>query len=488
MVRHMDCTLPIFQAYFQNFRFLIRRLVESGEDINKTSETGDTVLHRPRLYNLSDIQFLLDLGADVNGKNERGQTMLHRFVLFRDRQKLLDWMEQPGVDINAVQYDGVTILHLVVQWEWTQIGDILNIILGRQDLNVNAMDVSGRTALTMAIHWGKEFATRSLLNCPRINTNTAGEGENPLTNAASQCWTEILMTLLRGIDNIDEFVDESGRTVLHWTIINNMIEPLQLILTSKSFLVNRPDNRMMTALHYAAEEGLPTVTRLLLEKGATPTVRNRLNETPFHVAAAEGSKWVHEALLERSPRASINDRDRFGWTPTHRAVTSGNEELMKYLANLPGVDLTVRDKHGRSVLAFVAAYGTPEMLEMLLKTTSRDSSQEIDHFGNTLLHLAAREQNLSTTAFLLGHLNKSERNQLNFRSQTASDVVDLDTEITWILESKGVRSNCPRKPATSIYQPRVDENCTMDPSTMQLACLRVVNSPDCSDDEDYDLN
>jgi hypothetical protein len=226
MVRHMDCTLPIFQAYFQNFRFLIRRLVESGEDINKTSETGDTVLHRPRLYNLSDIQFLLDLGADVNGKNERGQTMLHRFVLFRDRQKLLDWMEQPGVDINAVQYDGVTILHLVVQWEWTQIGDILNIILGRQDLNVNAMDVSGRTALTMAIHWGKEFATRSLLNCPRINTNTAGEGENPLTNAASQCWTEILMTLLRGIDNIDEFVDESGRTVLHWTIINNMIEPL----------------------------------------------------------------------------------------------------------------------------------------------------------------------------------------------------------------------------------------------------------------------
>jgi ankyrin repeat protein len=320
----MDYTLPLFQVYGQQVRFLIRRLVQAREDINKISKNGDTVLHRASLDNSSDIQFLLDLGADVNGIGERGQTMLHRLGLFRNQQRLLDWMERPGVNINAKPHDGTTILHIVVLWDWTIIGDILNILLGRQELNVNAMDTLGRTALTMAIHWGKEFATRILLNCPRVKMNTAGnDGENPLTNAASQCWTETLMFLLEGIGNIDELVDETGWTVLHWTVINNMIEPLQVILTSKSFLVNRPDNRMMAALHYAAEEGLPVITKFLLEKGAIPTVRNRLNETPFHLTAAKGNKWVIEALLEESPGASINDTDQFGWTPTHRAVTSG---------------------------------------------------------------------------------------------------------------------------------------------------------------------
>ncbi|PVH68097.1 ankyrin [Cadophora sp. DSE1049] len=243
-----------------------------------------------------------------------------------------------------------------------------------------------------------------------------------------------------------------------------MIEPLELILTSKKYLVNRPDNRMMTALHYAAEEGLPVITRLLLEKGATPTTRNRFNETPLHVAAAKGNKWVIEALLESSSRASINDRDRFGWTPTHRAVTSGNEALMRYLATLPGIDLTVRDKHGRSVLAFAAAYGTPEMLEMFLETTGGDSSQEIDYFGNTLLHLAAREKNHSTTEFLLGRLDRSERNLLNFRNQSALDVVDPGTVIAWILVSNDVRQNCPRKPATCNYHPRTKGNDRADPA------------------------
>jgi hypothetical protein len=60
---------------------------------------------------------------------------------------------------------------------------------------------------------------------------------------------------------------------------------------------------------------------------------------------------------------------------------------MKYLVNLPGVDITVRDKHSRSVLAFVAAFSTPEILEMLLETTGGGSSQEIDHFGNTLSYI-----------------------------------------------------------------------------------------------------
>lgn len=468
-VHYVDWTLPIFQAYYQKVRFLIRKLVEAGEDINKLSKSGDTILHRVGLYHHLDMKFLLDLGADINGKNNHGQTMLHRFGILGDPQRLLDWMERPGVDVNSRQDDGATILHIVVRSEWSNAGDILNILLGNPDLNVNAMDSSGRSPLTMAIHWGKEHSTRRLLTCHRVSMSTTGkDGENPLTNAASQSWTDILMTLLDAIDNIDEFADESGRTVLHWTVMNNMIEPLQLILTSKLFLVNRLDNRMMTPLHYAADEGLPVITRLLLENGATPTARNRLKETPLHIAAAKGNKWVMEALLERSPIASINDRDQFGWTPTHRAVTSGNEALMKYLVNLQGVDLTLRDKHGRSALAFAASYGTPEILELLLDNMSIDSSREIDHFGNTLLHLAAREQNLSTAIFLLGSLNLSERNKLNFRSQTATDVVDPDTEMVRILEAKGVRSNCPRKPATYIYQPRVEEESIMDPLSMQI--------------------
>lgn len=191
--------------------------------------------------------------------------------------------------------------------------------------------------------------------------------------------------------------------------------PFKLILASKSFLINHPDHRLMTALHYAAEEGFPAMTKMLLGKGAIPTGRNRMNETPLHAAAAKGSKWVIEALVERSPRASINDRDHFGWTPTQRAVTLCNEALINFLVNLPDVDLNIQDKHGRSVVAFVAACGTPETLEMVLQVTGKDISQHIDYFGNTLLHIAAKEENLATTQYILSQLELSAKNELNFR-------------------------------------------------------------------------
>lgn len=188
----------------------MRRLVEDGENINKPSRSGDTV-HRARLDHPLNIQFLLDLRADVNGRNELGLTMLHRFGLLRDSKRLLDRMRRPDVDINARQADGATILHIVVVWDSQERDDVLEALRSRQDLDVNYMDNSGHTALTMTIHWGKSLATLILITCPRFRFNRAGwEGENPLTNAARQCWSEILMDFLRTIDNIDEFIDQDG--------------------------------------------------------------------------------------------------------------------------------------------------------------------------------------------------------------------------------------------------------------------------------------
>jgi ankyrin repeat protein len=142
-------------------------------------------------------------------------------------------------------------------------------------LDVNVMNSFGRTPLTLAIYWGKEFATKKLLRYPRVNIDTAEMySESPLINAACQGWVEIVMSILNRAKDVDNYIDKSGRLIIHWAFINNMIPALELTLEKQISMINSLDNRKMIALYYAAEGGDLTATRILLKYGADALARN----------------------------------------------------------------------------------------------------------------------------------------------------------------------------------------------------------------------
>lgn len=60
---------------------------------------------------------------------------------------------------------------------------------------------------------------------------------------------------------------------------------------------NAKDERLCTALHWAASMGHIEVAELLIKRGADPNARSVSGETPLHVAAREGDAATAEFLL-----------------------------------------------------------------------------------------------------------------------------------------------------------------------------------------------
>jgi ankyrin repeat protein len=210
---------------------------------------------------------------------------------------------------------------------------------------------------------------------------------------------------------VDEYRDTTGKTILHWCVITGMRKCLNMTLEKQknvekqNTLVNAVDSRGMTALHYAAQDGDLDAALALLDHGATATLKNGLGETTLHLAAQGGHRRVVQALLQSVPGWLLDERDRFGCTVLHRAVVSGNEALVRFLVRRGDVDQTKKDRHGRTPLAYAAAYASLETFRALVGGGCDFAG---DGCGYTLLHFATMGHNEPIVDFLLRPPNDGE--------------------------------------------------------------------------------
>jgi hypothetical protein len=74
---------------------------------------------------------------------------------------------------------------------------------------------------------------------------------------------------------------------------------------------------LMTPLHFSAEEGHPDVTKLLLDNGANPHLKNESGSTPFSEAARSGSLKTLKLLYDAGSNINIQEK---GVTPLFEAL------------------------------------------------------------------------------------------------------------------------------------------------------------------------
>ncbi|KAJ5681781.1 ankyrin repeat-containing domain protein [Penicillium maclennaniae] len=457
----------------------MKNLVGDGHDINALHE-GCHILH---YYDFTNEHFesLVGLGIDINGRDAYGQTLFLRAIrenfqpqriweaesneepdgegggeLYSSAERAEKFAEDhlgmiqeallwPDIDINASDRRGMTPLHAVIIHDCFYADILLEMLMTHEDLELNPQDELGRTPLTLAIHWGKEQMTRTLLSKPGVSIETARiQGENPLINATRQGWTDLVFSMLYRLDSIDQFSDDSGRNILHWAIIVGMMDVFELALKKSPNLLAVPDKNAMTPLHYSAQEGEHRATEILLSYGASPTARASFGQTPLHLAAAKGYTRIMKVLVAYLPTpCAINQSDSMGWTALHRAVVSGNDVLVNYLTSLQSVDLAKADRHGRAAVAFAASFASLTTLNILLEASARDRTIRgqqadifcIDAFGNSLLHLAARANNESTLDFLVMMIPRTG-NRPNKWGRAARDLISSELSLPLSLQLK----------------------------------------------------
>ncbi|MHB9147646.1 MAG: ankyrin repeat domain-containing protein [Candidatus Amoebophilus sp.] len=243
---------------------------------------GQTPLHLAIAGgHIGTVKSLLQQKASLYVKDKQGITPL---------QKALD-AKQTALIKLVVNIPDCSPLHWAV--EHNNIGLIKQLLVA--GIDINTMDMHGKTALYMAFERGNLELTKQLV--------ALGAAANA--------------------------TDSVGRTLLHHTIINGHLEVAKALLAAGA-KINVSDNQGFTELHLAAQYNQPEIARYLITRGAVIDLRDHQQRTALHWAAYHGHAEVAIVLIQAG--ADLQAFDQQGYTPLYYPLQQGKLGLVELIA------------------------------------------------------------------------------------------------------------------------------------------------------------
>lgn len=304
------------------------------ENINEKTDGGLNLLHIVGAYggSRSLIKFLLEKGLKPDSLSKRQFTALHLAAYRGDSECVLCLLENPNIDVNLAGNSGLTALHIAAMCGFQEIAEILL----DNGAKINIQDAVNFTPLHIACNFGNDKVVSLLVSHGADVNASGGVGDRPLHLACS-----------RGHLNITKLLVEAPQ------------QPAE---------VNVKDDEEHYPIHFCCKSGHLTVLSYLLEKQAQPHVCNIYGDTPLHLACYSGKVEIVKHLISVTGCDSLAKENIFSETPLHSACTSGRSlELIKYLLELPNVNINYQGKDGHTALHSACYHGHIRVVQFLLE-------------------------------------------------------------------------------------------------------------------------
>ena len=377
------------------------------------------------------IRQLLDYGAAINDISDRGETALFEAIYGDHEEALKSLLSQTELEINIVHTKQEYRTGLMLAASQGQ-SNIVEILLGHPNIDVNAQDSNGDSALCLAAEFGSKETIQILLKKPTIdinkvnhrgwsalyiaakedhincveflleaNVNSSLKDEDfqatAILRAADFGWYDVV-DLMANYQSVDiTCTDINNRGLFHYASANGHTEVVQLLATCEELDPDAKDKLGNTALHEASRVGSLEVVRALLEIGATKETKNDDGKSPFQVACDNGNLDTASLLAGKS----ITDLESS--LPVWALVKSGHSELVaQAIATRKHEVFETDPDNDYGAVHWAVLQDEVEILRMLLEKTGL-SPNSTDKVDRTPLHLAAINNRLEAIEILLDH-------------------------------------------------------------------------------------
>jgi ankyrin repeat protein len=238
----------------------VQLLLNAGADAKAATPSGVTALHWSR-GDTAKIRLLLDHGADVNARSQLGRTPLIVAASSTGGMEAVRLLLAKGAEVNAADNSGATALMEATTANQEQ---IVRVLLERgADVNTKHTGVPGVASLL-----GSPLSTAAL-------NGNAGLVRLFLSRGAR-------VDAISPANNVVKNgpIAFGNVTALHMAAAGGSLEAARILLDAGA-TVNARDIRGITPLTFAVatDRPQPALIRLLVERGADPTLRSHAGES-----------------------------------------------------------------------------------------------------------------------------------------------------------------------------------------------------------------
>ncbi len=351
-VNKFDNTMrtPLMTACAKTHTHIALALLNAKTIEVRLSDTSDnTALHLACMNGmLVVVRTLMTRGARINAKNKQGETPLMVATNTSHPNTALVLLERNDIDVNAVDSAGDTALHnaatngmlLVVQK-----------LIERQ-ASINVRDKNGVTALVLACKHEFENVALALLGTTNnfVDVADATYTDALLWSCENGMLSVVKRLLDRGVDvNARDADDQLPLVTACWNKRNSVALTL---LKHHDIEVNLTDADPASALHHASGHGMLDVVKKLIAKGADVNIEGWESQTPLIVACIKGQANVALTLLEHE-KIDINLVDSKGHDAQHYAYNNQKlalvvKKLQEIRSNEVAQAIKTMNEHGNA--------------------------------------------------------------------------------------------------------------------------------------------
>ncbi|WP_405562173.1 ankyrin repeat domain-containing protein [Polaribacter sp. Asnod6-C07] len=376
---------------------IIEQKIATGIDIEKSNSNAFDATVYAILEKSDDkiIEYIISKnGNNVNKLTHDGRTYLH-WAAYSGKLEIMKYLISKGAKTDVVDTHGNTFLNFAAS------SGQGNLEIYKYGIEIGA-DITkeknhdGANALLLVASNVKDFKIIDLFVANGASLNDKDDNGNGFFEYAAKGGnTKFLSTLIdKGIDtgkNAMIFASQGSRRK------SNTLETYQF-LAKKGIKVNAVDHENRNPLHFIARNNKDiNIYKFFIDKGVDINLQDYEGNTPFMVSTTSGNLKTIEFLAKDVK--NINLKNKKGTTALTNAVGRNSTDVVTFLIE-KGADINTLDKDDNTLSYYlINSFGgrNKDAFETKLKVLEKNGLiiNKPQNSGNTLLHIAANENNLA---------------------------------------------------------------------------------------------